>query len=256
MYLSIVPEWTYGTFYIDGEKINDTSHFWGANVPNIALNFNNYFKYVDNVKISYLKAGTFEVTGAKAPMAGQDYIDIYTSEMPNSAITADMVTVNGANATEVSVLTNPGAYENNQRYVIRAKLASPVAAGETYAISVANTATNFLGTAINANSNTAVVKTLPQTSLAIENNTVKAVVSNTTEGNIALPKVIVASYENGVMTGVLIYDNFTVNGNAKDTLAPNESAELTVDVSGISGTVKAFMWKDLNSMKPVTPAAQ
>lgn len=254
MVLPIDPGNTIGTFYIDGEKIESTSHYWGDNVPNIALNFNEYFKYVDNVKISYLKEGTFEVTGAKAPAAGQDYIDIYTSEMPNSAITADMVTVNGENATEVSVLTNPGAYENNQRYVIRAKLASPVVSGETYEISVANTATNFLGTAINSRNNTATVETLAQTSLTIENGKVNALIVNTENAPIK-PVLVVANYdEYGKMLGVALYDTYTEDG--KTVTEITNKATITVDVSGISGTVKAFIWNGLDGMKPMVPAAQ
>lgn len=250
MYLSIVPEWTYGTFYIDGEKITDTSHFWGKSVPNIALNFNDYFKYVDNVKISYLKAGSFEVTGAKAPVAGQEYIDIYTSEMPNSAITADMVTVNGVKATEVSVLTNPGAYENNQRYVIRAKLASPVVSGETYKISVADTATNFLGTAINAKSNTATVEAEAITSVTVSDGTVNAVIVNNDASPIK-PVLIVANYDKntGRMIGIT-YHNKYVEGGVEVTEVTNK-ATITVNVSGLSGEVRAFLVDGFTNLKPL-----
>lgn len=250
MYLSIAPGATYGTFYIDGKEIGNKSRYHGASVPNIALNFNNYFKYVDNVKISYLKAGSFEVTGAKAPVAGQDYIDIYTSEMPNSAITADMVTVNDVKATEVSVLTNPGAYENNQRYVIRAKLASPVVSGETYEISVADTATNFLGTAINAKSNTATVETLAQTSLTVENGTVNAVIVNNDASPIK-PVLIVANYDTntGRMIGITYHNKYVEDG--VEVTAVTNKATITVDVSGLSGTVRAFLVDGFTNLKPL-----
>lgn len=94
----------------------------------------------------------------------------------------------------------------------------------------------------------------PLASLSIENNVVKAFVSNTGSEAKALPVVIVASYDgNDRLINMRVCNGFKTNGTEVTETAPGSYAVLSVDISDITDSVKVFMWDSLTDINPIVP---
>ena len=255
--INISQENTIMSYYLDGIKLEKTTRSWAKTISNIYFCANDCMSYIDNVKFSWLEEGSFGVKGIGTPVDGRNYIDIYTTEAADADITADKITINGAHPSEVKNLVTGGAQTNDLRYVVRATLSEPVKAGTDYNVELSEDTKNFIGTKVNPGHRKASVTAVGKADLKIENNTVKAVVINDGNDTCELPVIIVASYDDsGVMTSAEIKKDFKVNGEEVQKLGSGKTAELTYDVSGLTGKVKAFMLRDLNSIVPAAPAAE
>ena len=110
---------------------------------------------------------------------------------------------------------------------------------------------------ISPEEHTAEFENAAKTYLRIEDNFVKAFVSNSGTQEQELPIVIVTSFdEEGRLTSIKTYRNFTVDGTEVSQLNAGAKAELSVDISTLEGKIKAFMWNSIQELMPLAAAVE
>ena len=246
-------------YYLDGVKIPHVFNYW-TKAKSFGFAMSGIMKYVDNVKLSYVKNGSFGVENLKTPMVGENTLTLYITEQAQALNTTDVtVTKNGATITPtaVNVKTIPVSLDNNTRYAVEITLPEAVTDGAEYTVALASTVKSVYGYAVNENYNTASAKTttLPEvTSLVIEDGVAKAVVVNN-EVDAITPIMLIASYDtDGALTGVIEYKGYEVDGFGATSIDAGKVAKMKYNLSSLSGTVKVFLWSDYISIKPLAPS--
>ena len=249
-------------YYLDGVKMPKVFNYWtSANSFGFAMS--GVLKYVDNVKLSYIKDGSFGVESLKAPKAGDETLTLYTTEQADALTTNDvLVTVNGETVTPSNVLvkTNPGSMNNDTRYAVEITLPEAAAEGDEYTVTLADTAKSVMGYKVNVKYNNAQAQALAvedvQTSLVIEDGVAKAVVANK-EDKAINPVMIIARYdEEGRFEGMTAYKGYTIDGFGVKEIPAGEVAELQYNVGNLSGDVKVMLVSDYKTMSPMTPSVE
>lgn len=252
----------YLNYYLDGVKMPKVFNYWES-AKHFGFAMSGVLKYVDNVKLSYIKDGSFGVESLKAPKAGDETLTLYTTEQADALTTNDvLVTVNGETVTPTDVLvkTNPGSMNNDTRYAVEITLPESAAEGDEYTVTLADTAKSVMGYKVNAKYNNAQAQALAvedvKTSLAIEDGVAKAVVVNN-EDKAINPVMIIARYdEEGRFEGMTAYKGYTIDGFGVKEIPAGEVAELQYNVGNLSGDVKVMLVSDYKTMSPMTPSVE
>ena len=238
-------------FYLDG-ALKGVKTGYTATMNSFDINFCQCIDYFDNLKVTKINESSFGVEKLNA-VVGNDYIDIYTTELAATDISADKVTINGVPAKAVEVFAIAGTIDNNTRYIIRAKMDNSVQANTNYTVVLSNDAKNVVGKSINVQSTEASVMSekIAMTSVEISDGELKAVIVNNEDSKIS-PVVVVASYDGeNRMTTVRIFTNYKVDNAEVTEIEAGKTAVLSQDISDLTGTVKGFILKDWATLMPM-----
>ncbi len=223
--------------YLDGSLIANDVNLNTDVMNNFGVGFSGYAAGFDNFKISRLNDFSCGFTADNTGMT-DGYVDLTFGGVMD--VSKGTFCVDGEIASKTEWLN-----------VNTVRVYSEKLKGGTHTLSFSDVCDIF-GNAPEKSTETV---TTPAASLTIENGMVKAVVANNKETAVDFPIVIVAVYEaDNRLKDCNIYTNFTVDGAQASKLDAGKQAELTVDVSGAEGIVKAFMWDSLIGMKPLIEA--
>lgn len=172
------------TTYIDGVQMPRVFNYW-TTINQFGFAMSGIMKYVDNVKLSYIKDGSFGVESLKAPQAGDNTLTLYTTEQA-AELTPSSVTVtkNGTAVAPsgVEVKTAPSSISNDTRYVVEITLPEAVVEGAEYEVTLGSTVTSVKGYKVNASASsakaTAEAVVAPVTGITVANGKATAVIVN------------------------------------------------------------------------------
>lgn len=259
MYISFGAEGRVTT-YLDGVQMPRVFNYW-TTINQFGFAMSGVMKYIDNVKLSYVKDGSFGVDGLKTPVAGDNTLTLYTTEQA-VALTPENVTVtkNGTAVTpsDVTVKTIPSSIDNNTRYAVEITLPEAVTEGAEYEATLGSTVTSVKGYAVNASVNsakaTAKAKAETVTGITVANDKATAIIVNDGEEAIK-PIMIVADYNSeGRMTSAKTVAAYDVDGYGATEIPVGKTATITYDMSGMTANAKVMLIKDYASLTPIVQA--
>ena len=237
-------------FYLDG-ALKGTKTGYTVTMNSFDINFCQCIDYFDNLKVTKINESSFGVESLNA-VVGNDYIDIYTTELAGAGISADKIIINGVQAKEVEIFAVAGTLYNDTRYVIRAKMENSVQANTSYTVVLSSDVKNAIGKTINTEKREGAVvsEKIAVTSVEISNGVLNAVIVNNEDIAIS-PIIVVASYdERNRMTGVRIFTAYKVDDSEVTMIEAGKTAELTQNID-LTGTVKGFIVKDWATLMPL-----
>lgn len=257
MYISFGNEgWV--TTYLDGVKMSRAFNYW-TTINQFGFAMSGVMKYVDNVKLSYIKDGSFGVEGLKTPVAGDSTLTLYTTEQINELTAYDVIIKKNGTAVDAESVTLkniPGSIDNDSRYAVEIELPDAVSEGEEYEVALASDIKSVKGykvnSAVSSAKATAVAK--QATGLTVANGKATAVIVN--DGTEAIkPIMIVADYNSeGRMTSAKTVAAYDVDGYGATEIPAGKTATITYDMSGMSANAKVMLIKDYASLTPIVQA--
>ena len=232
-------------FYLNGAHKYQRTWF-GVEMERFHINFCQCIDFFDNLKVSKLNKGQDYQYGFKTETedAANGYVDLVFDSVMNTE--EGNFTIDGNAVPSENI-----EWKSTGR--VRLYADSLLEEG-VHTVEFTNVKDIY---GISPEEHTAEFENAAKTYLRIEDNFVKAFVSNSGTQEQELPIVIVTSFdEEGHLTSIKTYRNFTVDGTEVSQLNAGTKAELSVDISTLEGKIKAFMWNSIQELMPLAAAVE